>query len=105
VVRRLYTLDLTNWDFLQEKQAEYRAAYDAFREDERRRRSEGERPGGPGFYRMKVRDLGRPFIESALDAYHRRAITGSDLSEFLEIKINQIPRLEEELAVTGGARE
>ncbi len=105
VVRRLYTLDLTNWDFLQEKQAEYRAAYEAFREDEQRRRREGERSGGPDFYRMKVRDLGRPYIESALDAYHRRVITGSDLSEFLEIKINQIPRLEEARAVTGGARE
>jgi hypothetical protein len=34
---------------------------------------------------MKVRDLGRGFIESALDAYYRRAITGSDLSEYLEM--------------------
>ncbi len=54
---------------------------------------------------MKVRDLGRGFIESALDAYHRRAITGSDLSEFLEIKVSQVPKLEAELAATGGSRD
>ncbi len=54
---------------------------------------------------MKVRDLGRTYISSALDAYHRRAISAADLSEFLEIKLNQVPRLEEELALTGGDRE
>lgn len=105
VVRRLYTLDLTTWDYLQAKHAEYRAAYDEHREEQRRRRQQEERPGGPGFYRMKVRDLGRGFIESALDAYHRRAITGSDLTEFLEIKVSQVPKLEAELATTGGSRD
>jgi Zn-dependent peptidase ImmA (M78 family)/transcriptional regulator with XRE-family HTH domain len=105
VVRRLYAMKLTNWEFVQEKQAEYRAAYEAFREERQRLRQEGGRSGGPTFYRMKVRDLGRTYIASALDAYHRRAITGSDLSEFLEIKLHQVPKLEQELAVTGGARE
>ncbi len=105
VVRRLYSLDLTTWGFLREKQAEYQAAYEAFRAEQTRQRREEERAGGPSYYRMKVRDLGRPFIESALDAYNRRAITGSDLTEFLEIKINQLPKLEEELATTGQSRE
>lgn len=97
VVRRLYSIGLADWDFLQEKEAGYRAAYKEFREE--------ERSGGPGYYRMKVRDLGRGFIESALDAYYRRAITGSDLSEYLEIKLNGLPKLEAELAATGGARD
>lgn len=101
VVRRLFTLGLATWDFLQRKSEEYAAAY----EEQRRRRREDERAGGPSYYRMKVRDLGRPFIESALDAYHRRAITGSDLAEYLEIKVNQVPKLELELASTGGARD
>ena len=104
VVRRLYALGLTNWDFLQAKQEEYRVAYAAYREEQQRKRRE-EKARGPTFYRMKVRDLGRGFIETALDAYNRRAITGSDLSEYLEIKLNQIPKLEQELASTGGARD
>ncbi len=102
VVRRLHSIGLADWDFLHEKEAEYRAAYKAFREEQKRKRREEEHSGGPGYYRMKVRDLGRGFIESALDAYYRRAITGSDLSEYLEIKLNGLPKLEAELAATGG---
>ncbi len=105
IVRRLYSVGLADWDFLQDKEAEYRAAYQAFREEQKRKRDEEERSGGPSYYRMKVRDLGRGFIESALDAYYRRAITGSDLSEYLEIKLNGLPKLEAELAATGGARD
>ena len=105
IVRRLYSVGLADWDFLQDKEAEYRAAYQAFREEQKRKRDEEERSGGPSYYRMKVRDLGRGFIESALDAYYRRAITGSDLSEYLEIKLNGLPKLEAELAATGGTRD
>jgi Zn-dependent peptidase ImmA (M78 family) len=105
VVRRLYSVGLADWAFLQEKEAEYRAAYKEFREEQKRKRKEEERSGGPSYYRMKVRDLGRGFIESALDAYYRRAITGSDLSEYLEIKLNRLPKLEAELAATGGTRD
>lgn len=105
VVRRLFTLGLTDWGYLRSKQAEYRADYDEYRADQRRIRQEEDKPGGPGFYRMKVRDLGRGYIESALDAYHRRAITGSTLTELLEMKVSQIPRLEAELASTGGSRD
>lgn len=100
VVRRLYTLKLTTWDFLQEKQAEYAAAYEGYRERLRRKRKESGKKSGPPFYRMKVRDLSRGFVESSLEAYHRRAITGSDLTEYLEIKTNQIGKLETELAQT-----
>jgi Zn-dependent peptidase ImmA (M78 family)/transcriptional regulator with XRE-family HTH domain len=105
IVRRLYSVGLANWDFLQEKETEYHAAYQAFREEQKRKRREAQPSGGPSYYRMKVRDLGRGFIESALDAYYRRAITGSELSEYLEIKLNGLQKLEAELAATGGARD
>ncbi len=105
VVRRLYSVGLADWGFLQEKEAEYRAGYEVFREEQKRKRQEDERSGGPSYYRMMIRDLGRGFIESALDAYYRRAITGSDLSEYLEIKLNGLPKLEAKLASTGGARD
>ncbi len=105
VVRRLFGLGLTDWSFVQEKQAEYQAAFEAWKAEQAQKRREDERAGGPSFYRMKVRDLGRPFIESVVDAYHRRVITGSDLSEFLEVKLNQLPSLQAELALTGGQRD
>lgn len=105
VLRRLFTLELTDWDFLQHKREEYRAVYEAYREEQRRKRREEAKSNGPSYYRMKVRDLGRGFIETALDAYHRRAITGADLSEYLEMKVSQVPKLESELVATGGARD
>lgn len=105
VVRRLYSIGLADWSFLKEKDAEYRLGYETYREQQKREREENKRSGGPSYYRMKVRDLGRGFIESALDAYYRRAITGSDLSEYLEIKLNGLPKLEAELAATGNARD
>src|ERR1700733_157860 len=105
VVRRLYSIGLTDWSFLQAKEAEYRAGYEAYREEQKRKRKEEAGSGGPSYHRMKVRDLGRGFIESELDAYYSRAITGSDLSEYLEIKLNGLPKLEAELAATGGARD
>lgn len=55
--------------------------------------------------RRRCCDFGRDFIESALDAYYRRAITGSDLSEYLAMKLNGLPKLEAELAATGHARD
>jgi hypothetical protein len=100
VLRRLHGLGRTSWEYLQEKTVEFQLAYAETREELLRRRTEAEKPGGPTYYRMKVRDLGRACIGLALDAYHRREITGADLSEFLEIKVSQIPKLEEELTLT-----
>jgi len=105
VVRRLYTLGLADWDFLQAKIEQYAREFDAYNKAAKEKRAAQSKPGGPSFYRMKVRDLGRGFIESALDAYYRRSITGSELSEYLEIKLNQVSRLEDELASTGGDRD
>lgn len=105
VVRRLYTLGLADWDFLQVKIEQYAREFEAYQKAVKEKRAAQSNPGGPSFYRMKVRDLGRGFIESALDAYYRRSITGSELSEYLEIKLNQVSQLEDELAITGGDRD
>ncbi len=54
-----------------------------------------EKPGtGPGYYRMKQRNLGRKYISTVLDAYYQERITGSDLAGYLEMKLDYLPRLE-----------
>jgi hypothetical protein len=83
------TLGLTTWTFVNEKRDEYRRTYEAGRER--------ESSGGPSPYLLKIRDLGRPYLELALEAFHRDAITAADLSAYLEIKLNRLPRLEQEL--------
>jgi hypothetical protein len=89
VLRRLLTLGLTSWSFVNEKREEYRRAYEASQLH--------TSTGGPSPYTLKVRDLGRPYIELALEAFHRNEITAADVSEYLEVKVNKLPQLEEKL--------
>jgi ribosome-binding protein aMBF1 (putative translation factor) len=46
---------------------------------------------------MKVRDFGRRYTTAVVDAYHRRDINSAELADYLEIKVNQLQRLEDEL--------
>ncbi len=89
VLRRLLTFGLTTWAFVNEKRDEYQSAYAAARE----RTSSG----GPSPYVLKIRDLGRPYAELALEAFNRNEITAADVSGFLEVKINNLPKLEDQL--------
>jgi Zn-dependent peptidase ImmA (M78 family) len=92
VLRRLFGLGLTTWDFLQEKRREYLDAY----LEQKKRESAGS--GGPSWYRIHVRDFGRVYIKTALEAYYRSEITSSELSDYVEVKLNKLPKLEEELS-------
>ncbi len=98
VVRRLWSFDLTSWTFLQAKTRAYRDEY------ERQRREAGSAPGGPTFFRMRVRDYGRPYIRLALEAYHRDEINAAQLSGYIEVKLNKLDKLEEELIGSGASR-
>lgn len=95
VLRRLWTHDLTTWNFMQAKVREFRKGY-----EENQRRKE-KRKGGPTFYRMRIRDYGRSYLRLALDAYHRDEINASQLSNYVDVKLNKLPKLEEELAKAG----
>src|SRR5579875_1398439 len=88
VLRRLLELELTTWDFVDEKQREYRKAY----AEARAAKSQGR----PSYYRVKLRDLGHTYVGLALEAYNRNEINGSDIAQYLEIKVNKLPQLEDE---------
>lgn len=88
---RLVTLHKASWDFYFTRRPYFLQAY------EEARRAQGERGGGPSFYRMKLRDFGRRYTAAVVDAYHRRDINSAELADYLEIKVNQLQRLEEEL--------
>ena len=61
---------------------------------------EEERPrprnGGPSFYRVKARNLGRGYIRSVLDAYDSRELSAIDAIDYLDIKFSQVKKLREE---------
>jgi Zn-dependent peptidase ImmA (M78 family)/DNA-binding XRE family transcriptional regulator/uncharacterized protein YjiS (DUF1127 family) len=92
LLRRWFEMGLTNWDFLQAKRKTYIEAYRLQKE------REATSTGGPSWYRIHVRDFGRSYIRTALDAYYRADITSSELSDYVEVKLNNLPKLEEELA-------
>lgn len=95
LVRRLFALGLASWEFLQDRVKAYGLAY------RMQKQRKEERGGGPSWYRVHLRDLGREYTRTALDAYHRAEITSSEVSDYLEVKLNHLPKLEEELSKAG----
>ena len=98
VLRRLFTLGHASWAFLQSKSQELKRSYEQARDEESAKRKAAAKPGGPSFYVMRLRDFGRSYVRTALDAYHQDAISSSELADFLQVKVNRIPSLEAELA-------
>ena len=64
--------------------------------------------GRPSVAVMTVRDVGKPFARLVLDAYHADSITGSDVSEYLGVRLKHLPQIEKRLGgpdlLTGGDR-
>jgi Zn-dependent peptidase ImmA (M78 family)/transcriptional regulator with XRE-family HTH domain len=64
--------------------------------------------GRPPVAVMAVRDVGKPFARLVVDAYRSDAITGSDLSEYLGVRLKHLPAIEARLSgpdmLTGGER-
>jgi Zn-dependent peptidase ImmA (M78 family)/transcriptional regulator with XRE-family HTH domain len=56
---------------------------------------------------MVVRDVGKPFARMVLDAYHADAISAADVSDFLNVQLKHLARIETRLAgpdlLTGSA--
>jgi Zn-dependent peptidase ImmA (M78 family) len=89
---RLIDLGKATWDLYRTRHDELEAAYqdaDA-REKERRRTSDG----GPSFYVIKARNLGHGYVTSVLDAFRARAISSLDVADYLEVRYDQLPKLE-----------
>ena len=53
------------------------------------------------WYRNTVRDLGKGYVRHVADAHQRRAISSFTAASYLNVKVEQIPRL----AITAGVRE
>ncbi|MFG2790002.1 ImmA/IrrE family metallo-endopeptidase [Streptomyces sp. NPDC048419] len=90
---RLITLGLANWDTYWALKPRLDAHYTRLRREEKEKQKRAE--GGPPYYRVKARNLGRSYVESVLDAYQTRAISSYDVVDYLDIKYDQLPRLQE----------
>ena len=99
VVRRLVILGRTTDDFYRQKRRQYA----------REREAAGKSTGGQmPMSRRIIRAIGQPFARIVLDAYHREAISSSDLAEMLGARLKHLRAVEDLLGgrnvLTGGDR-
>jgi Zn-dependent peptidase ImmA (M78 family) len=83
LVRRLLICNLTTAEFYQQKRGELQVV----------KKTQG------GFvppYRKAISVSGAPFIRLVLANYYQENITSSDLSEFLDVKLQHVQKIEEE---------
>jgi Zn-dependent peptidase ImmA (M78 family) len=92
VLRRLLTLGHVSLEFYRKKREDLHKAYSRERELQ-----EGFAP----HHQVVVRDLGKQYIRVVLGAYHQEAITSSDVSDYLGIRLKHLPKIEQ--AVLRGA--
>lgn len=91
VLRRLLMFDYTTQDFYRRKTAQWQREY-----RERERRGVG-RTGGPAPHRAAISGAGTLFIRLVLTSYYQENITASDLSDFLNVKLEHVERIEREV--------
>jgi Zn-dependent peptidase ImmA (M78 family)/DNA-binding transcriptional regulator YiaG len=93
VLLRLVSLGLADWELYRERKPELEREYARAREREKeRQRGTG---GGPSYYRIKVRNLGRSYVQSVIDAFQARVISSFDVADYLDIRFDQLSKLEE----------
>ena len=86
ILRRLLTLGRVSLEFYRKKRDELHKAYERSREQQ-----EGFAP----HHQVVVRDLGKQYIRVVLGAYHQEAITSSDVSDYLGVRLKHLPKIEQ----------
>ncbi len=90
-LRRLLTLGRVSRAFYQAKRQDFLDAY------EREEVLTGS--GGGNWYRTTARDLGKGYVRRVADAHRRRVIDSYTAASYLNVKVEQIPRLAQEAAL------
>ncbi len=100
IVRRLLILGKTTEAFYERKRRQYQEEFESLKQREEQRKAEraDQGSGGPPPSRMTVSTAGPLFTRLVLEAYQQEKITGSDLADYLDIRFNHLPKVEEELA-------
>jgi Zn-dependent peptidase ImmA (M78 family) len=88
ILRRMVTLDRATLDYYFQKLFQYSRLYES-----QRKRSRNSISGGPGPAVMGLRNMGRRYTADVIRAYGRRYIDAAELTEYLQIKIDHIPKL------------
>jgi len=93
VLLRLVSLSKASWDTYWARQGDLEEAYADARHRLRERQRESS--GGPSYYVVKARDMGHGYITTVLDAFRSRAISSLDVADYLDVRYDQVPQLEQ----------
>lgn len=92
ILLRLIKLGGAQWKTYSLRKPEFDEEYERYRirDEESRQKSKG----GPNYYTLKVRDLGRGYVSSVLDAFSNEAISSRDVATYLDVRFDQLDKLE-----------
>lgn len=93
VLLRLIELGRASWALYAARKPELDKHYMEAREREKAKQK--ETTGGPSYYVVKTRDLGHGYVTGVLSAFDARAISSLDVADYLDIRFDQLPKLEE----------
>lgn len=93
VLLRLIQVGLAPWDLYRQRKPELDREYARARDAAKARQRASE--GGPSYYVVKTRDLGHGYVTGVLNAFDARAISSLDVADYLDIRFDQLPRLED----------
>ncbi|MDQ7827014.1 MAG: XRE family transcriptional regulator [Candidatus Eremiobacteraeota bacterium] len=89
MLRRLLEYGRTNESFYKEKRAQFIKEYT---QPQRKRKKAIPQP-----YRIAISKAGRPLVKLVLNNYYKQTITSSDVSDFLEIRLKHLKKIEDEV--------
>lgn len=96
VLRKLLKHNLTTQSFYLEATKKWNAQYKK-RKEELRAASKAKESGGPSYHTTNISHLGKTFVSKVLTSYHDGILTPSQVSDFLNIKINRIKEYEKRI--------
>ncbi|MEA1905483.1 MAG: XRE family transcriptional regulator [Euryarchaeota archaeon] len=89
VLRRLLICGLTTKTFYKYKRDGFHKRYEMV--------SKKPKKGGPSPDTKTISRAGRAFVKLVLDSYYQEKITSSDLSDYLEIRLKHLPKVEDKI--------
>jgi Zn-dependent peptidase ImmA (M78 family) len=93
VLLRLVGLQVATWDVYWRRKPELEQAYEDARQQQKDRQRKSK--GGPSYFTVKARNLGHGYVNSVLDAFHAHAISSLDVADYLDIRFDQVPKIEQ----------
>ncbi|WP_433689210.1 ImmA/IrrE family metallo-endopeptidase [Micromonospora carbonacea] len=94
VLRRLLTLNKTTLSYYQRRRREFLALYE--RERIQQKEQQKDKPGGPGYYRVRVRNLGKGYVRLVSHAYAHDAIDTLEAASYLGVKVQHLKKIADE---------